>query len=276
MYLVCGSRGNIGAELVRALAGAGEPVRALTRSGGLPDAPDGVEVVHGDLDRPETLSKALVGVSGMFLLPGYQDMPGVLAEVRRAGAERVVLLSGSSAAGGDESNAVSAYMIRSERAVRESGLPATFLRPFGFMSNTLRWLPELQAGDVVSEPFADVAIGVIDPYDIAAVAAAALRSDAHEGQAYLLSGPDVLLPGERLAMLGAALGRDLRLEALSRDEARRRMSGQMPPEYVEAMFSFYADGTLDESRVVLTIEQVLGRPPRPFSAWVSAHADEFR
>ena len=85
-------------------------------------------------------------------------MEGVLAEVRGAGVERVVLLSGSSAASGDTGNAVSAYMIRSEDAVRESGVPFTILRPFGFMSNALRWRDQLRAGDVVREPFADVAV----------------------------------------------------------------------------------------------------------------------
>ena len=51
----------------------------------------------------------------MFLLPGYEDMDGVLAAMRDAGVERVVLLSGSSAASGDTTNAVTAYMLRSRR-----------------------------------------------------------------------------------------------------------------------------------------------------------------
>lgn len=66
-----------------------------------------VEAVTRDLDRPETLPSALAGVRDVFLLPGYQDVPGVLAEIGRAGVERVVLLSGNSAQEGDESNAVS-------------------------------------------------------------------------------------------------------------------------------------------------------------------------
>ena len=123
----------------------------------------------------------------MFLLSGYADMEGLLAEVRAAGVERVVLLSGSSAASGDMTNAVSAYMIRSEDAVRASGVPCTILRPFGFMSNALRWRDQLKAGDVVREPFADVAVAMIDPSDLAAVAARALLSDGHEGRGYVVA-----------------------------------------------------------------------------------------
>jgi uncharacterized protein YbjT (DUF2867 family) len=276
MFLVTGATGNVGAEVVRALAGADEKVRALTRSDTSSALPSGVQAVAGDLNRPDSLSAALAGVRGVFLLPGYEDMEGILAEVRSAEVERVVLLSGSSAATGDTSNAVSAYMIRSEDAVRASGVPFTILRPYGFMSNALRWLDQLKAGDVVREPFANVAVAMIDPYDLAAVAATALLSDGHEGRSYVLSGPEALLPADRVRILGAALGRDLRLEALSDDEARAQMTAQMPVEYVDAFFDFYVDGALDESQVQPTVADVLGREPRTFEQWAAAHADAFR
>jgi uncharacterized protein YbjT (DUF2867 family) len=276
MFLVTGAAGNVGAEVVRALTAADQRVRALVRSGRPAGLPPGVEAVAGDLNRPESLAEALAGVRGAFLLPGYEDMKGVLAEVRGAGVERVVLLSGSSAASGDSSNAVSAYMIRSEDAVRESGVPFTILRPFGFMSNALRWRDQLEAGDVVREPFADVAVAVVDPADIGAVAATALLADGHEGRIHVVSGPQALRPADRVGILGAALGRELRLEALSDDEARTRMSAQMPVEYVDAFFDFYVEGSLDESQVQPTVREVLGREPRTFEQWVAAHADAFR
>jgi uncharacterized protein YbjT (DUF2867 family) len=274
MLLVTGATGNVGAEVVRALIDAGEPVRALTRSAGA--LPAGVEAVTGDLNRPDSLADALAGVRGVFLLPGYEDMDGVLAAIRAAGVERVVLLSGSSAATGDTSNAVTAYMMRSEAAVKESGLAWTILRPFGFMSNALRWLDQLREGDVVREPFADVPVAVIDPGDIAAVAASALQADGHEGRTYVLSGPKALLPADRVAILGAAIGRALRLEALSDADARAKMSAEMPAEYVDAFFDFYVDGNLDESQVQPTVQEILGRAPRTFEQWVAAHADAFR
>jgi uncharacterized protein YbjT (DUF2867 family) len=276
MFLVTGATGNVGAEVVRALTAADQEVRALARSGRPAGLPLAVEAVAGDLNRPESLAEALAGVRGVFLLPGYEDMDGVLAEVRRAGVERVVLLSGSSAGSGDTANAVSAYMIRSEDAVRASGVPFTILRPFGFMSNALRWRDQLRAGDVVREPFADVAVAMVDPYDLAAVAAAALVSDGHEGRIYVVSGPEALRPADRVRILGAALGRDLRLEALSNEEARAQMTAEMPVEYVDAFFDFYVDGSLDESRVQPTVREVLGREPRTFEQWAAVHADAFR
>jgi uncharacterized protein YbjT (DUF2867 family) len=276
MFLVTGATGNIGAEVVGALTAAGQRVRALVRSGRPAGLPPGVEAVAGDLNRPTSLAEALAGVRGLFLLPGYEDMEGVVAQARRAGVQRTVLLSGSSAASGDTGNAVSAYMIRSEDAVRQSGLPFTILRPFGFMSNALRWRDQLQAGDVVVEPFADVAVAVIDPADIGAVAASALLDPAHEGRSYVLSGPEALTPADRARILGAVLGRALRLEPQSNEDARAQMTSQMPVEYVDAFFDFYVDGSLDESQVQPTVREVLGREPRTFEQWAAAHADAFR
>lgn len=275
MILVAGATGNIGRELVGVLATAGEKVRALVRS---PDRslPDGVERAIGDLDDPDSVRPALTDVSSAFLLSGYQDMPGLLAHIRRAGVGRVVLLSGGSAVASDVDNAVSRYMLDSEEVTRASGVAWTILRPCAFMSNALRWLPQLRAGDVVTVPFADVANAVIDPHDIARVAAAALTSDRHDHQVYRLSGPESLLPAEQVRILGEVLRRELRLRAQPNDEARREMAAAMPSEYVDAFFSFYVDGTLDETRVLPTVEQVTGERPRTFEQWARAHADAFR
>src|SRR5256884_3215166 len=190
MILVTGATGNVGGELVRALAGAGQPVRALVRAGREPGFPAGVQPVAGDLNQPESMRPALAGARALFLYPGCQDLAGTLAEARQAGVGRVVMLSGSSAASGDMSNAVSRYMIESEAAVRDSGLAWTMVRSFGFMSNTLQWVPQLAAGDLVRAPFAGVAVATIDPYDIAAVAAAPPTPGGHGGRGYTPSGPE--------------------------------------------------------------------------------------
>ena len=176
--LVTGATGNVGAEVVRALIDAGEPcARSPARPGALPA---GVEAVAGDLNRPDSLCAALAGVPRRVPLPGYADMDGVLAAVRDAGVEHVVLLSGSSAGSGDTSNAVTAYMLRSEAAVKGSGVASTILG-LRLHVHALRWRDHLREGDVVREPFANVGVAVIDPHDIGEVAASALRAEGHEG-----------------------------------------------------------------------------------------------
>jgi uncharacterized protein YbjT (DUF2867 family) len=276
MILVTGAAGNVGGELARALADAGQPVRALTRSAGQDRFPPGVEVAAGDLNDPASLRPALDGTDGMFLLPGYADMPAVLAEARRAGVRRVVQLAGMSAGSGDMSNAITAYMAASEQAARESGLAWTILRPAMFMSSAFQWAPQLQAGDVVRAPFGHARAAVTDPADIAAVAALALTAPGHETRVYELSGPEPLTAADRVAVLGEVLGRTLRFEAQSDEDARTEMSATTPAKYVDAFFDFYAGGSLDESKVLPTVQELTGRPARTFSQWAAAHAGAFR
>ena len=276
MIFVTGATGNAGGAVVRALVDEGQRVRALVRSDS--DAlrvPAGAEMAVGDLNRPETLERHLRDVEAAFLLSGYDGMGETLAHMRRAGVERVVLLSSSAAPGGDLGNAVARYHIVAEEAVRRSGLPWTFLQPNSFMSNTFDWIPQLRAGDIVSAPFAKVPVATIDPDDVGAVAGAALTSSEHEGRAYRLSGPEALLPEDRVATLGRVLGRDLRLEPLSNEEARAELRRSMPLQYVNAFLSFFAYGQLDESEVQPTVEDVTGRPPRSFEQWAHEHARAF-
>jgi uncharacterized protein YbjT (DUF2867 family) len=276
MILVAGATGNVGSELVRVLAEAGESVRALSRRPNSATLPAGATAVGGDLNDPDSLADALHGTRGMFVLSGYRDMPGLLRRAGDAGVRRVVLLSGSSAGARDLDNAISRYMVASEEAVRASALAWTILRPVSFMSNTLQWADQLRSGDVVRAPFADVPVAAIDPYDIAAVAGEALISGGHDGRVYALTGPQSLRPADRVQVLGGVLGRELRFIGQTDAEARTEMSAAMPGEYVDAFFRFFADGMLDESTVLPTVAEVIGRTPGTFQQWAAAHAVAFR
>jgi uncharacterized protein YbjT (DUF2867 family) len=275
MILVTGATGNVGTEVVRALAAAGHPVRALTRDSSPAGLPPGVTAAQGDLTAPDTLDGLFDDVTAVFLLAGYPDPPELLARMAGAGVRRVVLLSTGAVAGGNLDNYVVRFNVVSEAAVRDSALSWTVLRPSGFMSNALRWLPQLRAGDTVREPFADLPVAVIDPFDIGAVAARALTEQEHAGRSYRLTGPQALLPAERLAILAGALGRDLRLEPLPDDDARREMSEAMPGPIVDAFFEFSRGRTYLDDQVTGTTASLLGRAPRTFHDWAHAHAGEF-
>jgi uncharacterized protein YbjT (DUF2867 family) len=276
MILVTGATGNAGSAVARALAGAGQPVRGLVRAGSEDALPAGVEPAVGDLNDAGSVAPGLHGVSGVFMLCGYAGLEQTLADARGAGVERVVLLSNASAPSGDTSNAITRYHIESEAAVRESGLDWSFLQPRTFMTNTLQWAPQVRLGDVVRAPFGGVRLATLHPDDLGAVAAAALTGEGHAGKAYPLTGPESLSPGERVAILAEVLGRDLRFQAQSDEEARAEMSRSMPPQYVDAFMAFFAEGKLDESEVLPTVEEVTGRPPRSYREWATEHADAFR
>jgi uncharacterized protein YbjT (DUF2867 family) len=127
----------------------------------------------------------------------------------------------------------------------------------------------------VRAPWADVPIAAIDPADIAAVAAAVLTEDGHEGKAHTLSGPEPLTPADQVATLASVLGRPLRYEGIPDDQARAEMAADTPAPYIDAFFRFYSGGEFDDSAVVDTVQRITGAPPRRFEDWARAHADAF-
>lgn len=136
-------------------------------------------------------------------------------------------------------NAIVAYNVNAEQTVRGSGLAWTVLRPGGFHSNALRWLPQLASGDVIRGPWPDLPIASIDPADIAAVAAVALTDGGWDARALRLTGPEALIPAQRVALLGQALGRSLRFEGQDDDEARAEISPAacLPPTWKRSFAS---------------------------------------
>lgn len=275
MILVTGATGNVGGEVASALAARGEDVRALVRDPTRAHLAGRVELVHGDMELPESLVPALDGVSAVFLLGGWGDMAGVMRQIERARVEHVVLLTSRSVVGGKPDNAVTRMWLDSEAAVRDAGVAWTVLRPSGYQSNALRWLPQLRAGDVVRAPWPDVAIAAIDPADIAAVAATVLTAPGHAGVAHSLSGPEPLTPGDQVAILARVLGRPLRYEPLSDEQARAEMAEDTPAPYVDAFFRFYSDGEFDDAPVLPAVEEITGHSPRRFEEWARAHAGAF-
>jgi uncharacterized protein YbjT (DUF2867 family) len=267
MIVVTGATGNVGQPLVRLLASAGEKVTAVSRR--VVDEVPGVVAWQGDLSQPETLRPAFEGASAVFLMVPA-DFRGALEPVlAQAGDARVVLLS-SQGVGTGRHPAVF------ETAVRALSPQWTVLRPGGFASNAFQWAESVRTRRTIAAPFGDVALPVIDPADIAAVAAAALVDTAHAGHTYELTGPAPVTPREQAAAIGEALGEPVDFVSQTREEARAAMLGFMPPEVADATLDILGAPTAAEQRVSPDVEKVLGRPPRPFADWASRFAGAFK
>ncbi|WP_431971669.1 NAD(P)H-binding protein [Nocardia sp. bgisy134] len=280
MIVVTGATGNIGRSLVPLLAAAGAQVTAVSRGIGDVALPEGVRRVAGDLGDPASLSPALAGAEALFLLiTGEQLIAGpepeeVLGVVAAAEVRRVVFVSSlgtqtrPEAAGYDR---IRAY----ENAIRASDVEWTILRPGGFFSNTYAWAESVRAESVVAAPFGSVGLPSVDPADIAAVAAAALRDDGHAGRIYTLTGPALSTPREQATALGAALGTEVRFVELTPAQAREGMLRFMPEAVADHTLEILGAPTPGELLISPDIEEVLGRPAGTYAEWAERNRAVF-
>ncbi|MFK0203409.1 SDR family oxidoreductase [Streptomyces lavendulae] len=279
MIVVTGATGNIGRPLTDALAGAGRQVTAVSRHAAA--VPDGVRHVVADLAEPTGLKPVLAGAQALFLLlSGDLHAAGanpadIIGEAVLAGVRRVVLLS-TLAVATRPADPTRIAMRSLEDTLRESGLEWAVLRPGGFASNALWWAESVRTQRVVAAPFGDVGVPVIDPADIAAVAAACLLDDRHTGGVYELTGPEVITPRQQAEAIGTALGSPVRFHELTRDEARTAMTQGMPAELADATLDIVGSPNPAELRVSPDVQRVLGRAPGSFAAWAARNVAAFR
>ncbi|GIG69411.1 SDR family oxidoreductase [Phytomonospora endophytica] len=273
MITVTGATGNVGTILVSTLIAAGEQVSAVSR--GAAEFPSGVVHHRADLSDPSSLAPAVDGSDALFvLLPGEMadiDPHKIFATAEAGGVRRVVLLSSQ----GVVSRPMHAPLGAFEEALKESGLGWTVLRPAGFASNAFMWAESARTARMAAAPFADVALPVVDPADIAAMAAAALLDAKHDGRTYTVTGPAPISPREQVAAIAAAVGADIGFHELSRDDAFTAMSAFMPAEAVEATLAILGEPTDHERTVSADVREVLGRPAGSFAGWAARNAAAF-
>lgn len=279
MILITGATGTVGSELTQQLIDAGQPVRVLARDPRKVAAlRDRAEIAAGDLDQPETVTRAMQGIMAVFLVTFQtsQDMT-VLEAARKAGVEHIVKLSTGEAT--EAKVLIGKWAREREILIEQSGIGWTFLRPDMFMSNSLDWWGEtIREQGAVYFPGGAGKAAPVDPADIAAVAAKALTTPGHEGCAYSLTGPQQLGIGEMVETIGRVTGRTLRYTNIPPLAAgmwllRSGMGLKMAFAVMQIMDTLRRG---ERSTLSDTVERVTGRPPRSFEDWCRAHAEEFK
>ena len=231
--LVTGATGRVGRHVVDGLRAAGVTVRALVRTPDLAGLPPDVELIRGDIHDPAAVRRAAADVDAAFLLWPSFSASGA-AEIVGELPRRVVYLSSLNASSGGVWGDV-------EELLRQAGTEWTFVRPGGFAVNAQGWAEEFRRGDVVRLPYPEAGRSLIHERDIAAVAVLTLLDDRHIGQAYELTGPEVLTQAEQVETIARAVGKEMRVEGLSGAEARQAMLDRgAEPALAESATSYWA------------------------------------
>lgn len=221
---VTGSTGFIGRRVVSALVDAGYGrIRCLVRAGHPLEKGRAVEVVRGDLDRPESYAHALQGVGVVLHLAARtgkgrqsdhsrtnaEGTVSLLRACRQSGVERFVFVSSIAAT---YRHRTAYYYAESKRqaedAVRESGLSYLIVRPtivFGPGSPAWANLAKL-AGLPVTPVFGDgqARVQPIHVDDVAAYLVSAIGAATFDRREINLGGPDIVSIEELLRRIRRA------------------------------------------------------------------------
>ncbi|SEF67081.1 NAD(P)H dehydrogenase (quinone) [Thermomonospora echinospora] len=206
LVAVCAASGALGRLVVDRLLDrlpAEQIAVVVRRPAAVADlAARGVQVRHGDYDRPESLVKAFDAAARLLLISSPELDPGRrvsqhLGAVEAARSAGVGALAYTSVLGADVSDAgVAAAHHATEKAILASGLPYTMLRhPFyseAFLApQALR--AAVTAGEL-ADPTAGRGINTAFRADLAGAAVQVLTGSGHAGRGYDLTGPPWTYP----------------------------------------------------------------------------------
>jgi uncharacterized protein YbjT (DUF2867 family) len=269
-YLVAGATGKAGRNVVDHLLRHGQRVRALTTNAAKARFPAGVEIFQGDLTKPETLKTAFDGVVGLHMVTGagadyaIATGPEIVRMAERAGVRRATLLW----------NGLRGAV---EQAFAGSSIVWTRLEAVSFMGNVLHVAGQIRERGAISEFMPDAQEAMIDEADVGAVAAHILVHGGHDREVCELTGPEALSARQRIAILGEALGREIRVIEFDENEARANWRAHGHSDVlIDKLVAWQLDLASKPSAPSPAVEAILGRPAGSFRQWASANAAAFR
>jgi uncharacterized protein YbjT (DUF2867 family) len=241
--------GNVGRFVVRNLVRLGLRPRVLTRDPGTVDGRvrEYVDAVAVDLADADGVLEATKGIDALYFVvpPTQAEDPiaefarigrGVAAAVAANGVARTVFQSSGGAElrhGAGEIDGLAA----TEQALDEAGVAVTHLRNGFFYTNLLIQLDALRGGVVPVLWPTDHRLPWVAPRDIAEVATGLLlRTDWSGRRVQAVHGPEDLSWNEAMAVVSAAVGREIRAEQIADDEMRAQLASfGMGPAQVESI-----------------------------------------
>jgi uncharacterized protein YbjT (DUF2867 family) len=283
--LVTGGGGLAGSAVIREFVRRGRPVRVLVRdraNAGVLGAFPTVEVVAGDMLRPETLTEALAGVDRVLLISSSTErmtetQTTFIDAAKNSSIRHVVKFSGLSAADVGTPFIFGGMHAEIESYLERSGLPWTHLRPSQFMTEYLREVFTILAHSALFLPLEDARLVPVDVADIAKAAYLLLTTPGHEGKIYAMSGPEALTMDEIAEQISRAIGTQVRYVGVSREERRQALLAAGVPAFFVDALDVQAGERLKgtEATVYSETHTALGISPTTFAEFARRNAGAF-
>lgn len=224
-----------------------------------------MDVVLGDLDRPESLAAAFDGVSKVYLLTwngptSRAHAHNAIEAAIRAGRPHMV----RHGAYGSERSRIIRDHVGIDEALAASGLPVTTLQPTWSMQNALLGTSPVADSDTLYLPFKNGRVGMVDVRDVVDVAAEALAANGHEGAHYVLTGPTSATFHDVARALTGALGKPVTHVDVPSEAARQSfLDGGFRAWITDGYLELIEDFAQDWGDTVSPdVERVTGGPGR--------------
>lgn len=241
-----------------------------------------VEVAAAEASDPESLRRAFAGANQLFLSlsnsPSQVELEtSIIRIAAEAGIQHIVKIS-SPAYDEKAPVAVAGWHQEIERALSESGMKSTVLRPYAFMQNLLRFAPTIQTQHVFFGTMGETACNFIDCRDIADVAAEALTDPEKAGHVYTLTGSRVFSYPQIASKLSELLDRPITYINKDSEALRRDLMeyGKMPEWLASHVVEIQAMSVAIPEKPTDDVERVLGRAPRKLDAFLHEQIESFR
>ncbi|CAG9974972.1 unnamed protein product [Clonostachys byssicola] len=309
--IVFGPTGAVGSATARAaqeqgakvVLGMRDPTKPITGLSPEDEQRGGIERVHADLSKPETLHEAVTktGATRAFiylLFEAKDGMKSILTTLKSAGIEYVVFLSSDAVPDSldiRESDHIAQIHGEVELSLKEvfgAGAYAA-VRAGWFASNSLRWKDMFKEREI-KIPYAEAYFDWISPQDIGSVCGGLLSKaprdiDGRAGPSVVrIAGPNVLTQAEAVDVVAKSLGKEVKITSLSFDEGVKFFvsSVGLPEPAAKALVDIIriraeggkADGGYEGLRYeerVANIRKYSGREATPFQQWVDENKKEF-
>jgi uncharacterized protein YbjT (DUF2867 family) len=283
MILITGASGSVGKAVLQEAIRKESKVRAMYRSKDeAAKAPSGSEAVLADYADKESLSKALNGVSSVYVvcspIPQLVELESnILDACKKAGVKHVVLNSALGA--GDYPKSFPSWHRKVEDKLKGMGLSYTILRPNGFLQNIVTYnAPSIRAQGAFYVAMGDAKVSYLDVGDIAVVAVKALQGGAHTGKTYELNGPEAISNQELAKRISRVAGRTVNYGDIPELAQREAMLSMGLPEWqVTALLElqqYYKQGGGAKTDGLL--QSLIERAPVTLDQYLAANAKEFR
>ena len=281
MIAVTGATGHLGRLIVSELLDRNVPSEELVALVRTPSKADdladrGVELRRADYEDRASLIDALQGVEKLVFVSAsevgkrVEQHRNVIAAAREAGVAHLVYTSILAADSAD--TILSREHAATERLIRESGIPHTFLRNGWYLENYTGNLGQALEHGVILGSAGDGRVSAAARSDYAAAAATVVTEGGHEGRTYELGGDEAFTMAELAAEVSRQSHRTVEYRDLPEEEYRSALEGFGLPRPVAEML---ADADEGIERGVLHTEsddlrRLIGRPTTSLTAAVAA------